>query len=134
MLTGGINQINAILEVLKKYNLNIPVCGLVKDDKHKTKTLLNKENIEIEVSDNLKLFLSNMQEEVHNLVIKYHRKKRDKQLQKSVLDNIKGIGSKRKEELFKTFKTIENMKKASIDELIEVKGITREIAEEIKKL
>lgn len=131
---GGINQINAIKEVLKEYNLNIDVVGLVKNEKHKTKALLNKESEELEISDSLKLFLSNIQEEVHNLAIKYHRRKRDEKFKKSALDDIKGIGEKRKQELFKAFKTIENMQKASIEELLKVKGINTDIAKKIKKL
>lgn len=131
---GGINQINAIIKVVQKYNLNIYVAGLSKNDKHMTEKLLNTESKEVEVSDILKLFLTNMQEEVHKIAIKYHIKKRDDNLQKSVLDNIKGIGSKRKQELFKEFKTIENMKNANIDELTKIPGITVEIAEDIKKL
>ena len=94
MQIGGINQINAIKSVLKEFKLNIPVFGLVKTEKHKTRALLDVRNIEIEVSDDLKLYLTNIQEEVHKLAIEYHRKKRDKDLQKSALDNIKGIGDK----------------------------------------
>ena len=131
---GGINQINAIKEVLLEYNLNIDVAGLSKDDKHKTDKLLNSKSEEIEISDRLKLFLTNIQEEVHKIAIQYHIKKRDEGLQKSVLDNIKGIGLKRKADLFKKFKTIENMKKASLEELKEVPGITEEIAKEIKNI
>lgn len=134
MQIGGINQINAIKLVLKEFKLNIPVFGLVKTEKHKTRALLDVRNIEIEVSDDLKLYLTNIQEEVHKLAIEYHRKKRDKDLQKSALDNIKGIGDKRKQDLFKAFKTIDNMKNASIEELMRVKGITKKQAEKIKKL
>lgn len=134
MQIGGINQINAIKSVLKEFKLNIPVFGLVKTEKHKTRALLDVRNIEIEVSDDLKLYLTNIQEEVHKLAIEYHRKKRDKDLQKSALDNIKGIGDKRKQDLFKVFKTIDNMKNASIEELMKVKSITKKQAEEIKKL
>lgn len=119
---------------MKEFKLNIPVFGLVKTEKHKTRALLDVRNIEIEVSDDLKLYLTNIQEEVHKLAIEYHRKKRDKDLQKSALDNIKGIGDKRKQDLFKVFKTIDNMKNASIEELMKVKSITKKQAEEIKKL
>ncbi len=131
---GGINQINAMKEILKEYKLNIPVIGLVKDDKHKTKGLINQDNIQIEISDELNLFLTNMQEEAHKLAIKYHREKRDEKIKKSILDDIKGIGVKTKQVLFKEFRTIEKMKEASIEDLIKVKGITKKIAEDIKNI
>ena len=131
---GGINQINAIKETLKEFNLNIPVAGLVKDEKHKTKALLNESLEEVIISDHLKLFLTNIQDEAHKLAISQHRKKRDEFIQKSILDEIRGIGNKRKQELFKKFKTIENMQNASVKELMEVAGITEKIAKEIKKI
>ncbi len=131
---GGINQINAIKEVLKEFDLKIAVAGLVKNEKHKTRSLLNDKYEEIEVSNPLNLFLTNMQDETHNLAINYHRKKRDELIQKSALDDINGIGEKRKQKLFKTFKSIENMQRASIDELMKVNGISEEIAVEIKSI
>ena len=131
---GGINQINAIKEVLKEFDLKIAVAGLVKNEKHKTRSLLNDKYEEIEVSNPLNLFLTNMQDETHNLAINYHRKKRDELIQKSALDDINGIGEKRKQNLFKTFKSIENMQRASIDELMKINGISEEIAVEIKSI
>ena len=131
---GGINQINAIKEILNEFKLKIKVAGLVKDEKHKTKAFLDENLKEKEVSDSLKLFLSNIQEETHNIAIKYHRKKREEFVQKSILDEIKGIGNKRKQALYKKFKTIENMKKASIEDLVKIPGITKKIAKDIKKI
>lgn len=140
---GGINQIKAIIEEINRIqeemldselSLNIPVYGLTKDEKHKTKALIDKDRNEIEISDKVKLFLTNLQEEVHKLAINYHIKKRDSNIQKSVLDDIIGIGEVRKQRLFKEFKTIDNMRKASIEELTKVKGITEDLAIQIKGL
>ena len=140
---GGINQINAIIDEIDRIkkemlddelSLDIAVYGLIKDEKHKTKALIDKDRNEIEVGDKVKLFLTNLQEEVHKLAINYHIKKRDSNIQKSVLDDIIGIGEVRKQRLFKEFKTIDNMRKASIEELTKVKGITEDLAIQIKGL
>lgn len=140
---GGINQINAIIDEIDRIkkemlddelSLDIAVYGLIKDEKHKTKALIDKDRNEIEVGDKVKLFLTNLQEEVHKLAINYHIKKRDSNIQKSVLDDIIGIGEVRKQRLFKEFKTIDNMIKASIEELTKVKGITEDLAIQIKGL
>ena len=131
---GGKGQINGIKSVLKMYpeTENIKVFGLIKDDKHSTKALITNKGEEIHLTKETMDFCTRLQDEVHNTAIEYHRKKRDKKLIQSELDNIKGIGEKRKQQLYKKFNTIENMKNASIEELMEVRGITREIAEEIR--
>ena len=130
---GGITQIRAIKTAVRKYNLKIPVYGMVKNDKHQTRALIGEDRKEIEISENLFNFITNFQNEVHNTAIEYHRKVRSKELTKSKLDEIEGIGPKKKEALLKKFKTIRSIKEARTDEIAEVKGINKELAEKIKK-
>jgi len=130
---GGITQIRAIKKAISKYNLQIPVFGMVKDDKHNTKKLIDENKKEIGLSKELMFFITNMQEEVHNTAIEYNKKLMNKEITKSSLDKIKGIGIKKKQELLKKFGSIENIKKAKIDEIMEIKGITLELAQKIKK-
>ena len=130
---GGITQIRAIRRAIDSYQLSISIFGLVKNDKHKTRALINEQRKEIPISDNIKNFVSNFQEEVHKTAIEYHRKLRDKQITKSELDEIPGIGEKKKQKLLQKFKTINEIKKATIEELTEVKGITKPLAEKIKQ-
>ena len=130
---GGITQIKAIQKAIKKYNLEIPVFGMVKNDKHQTRALMSPEREELEISEELMKAITNFQDEVHNTAITYHRKLRDKSMEKSELDEIKGIGKAKKQLLLKKFGSIENMKKASIEELMKVKGITEDLAKSIKE-
>lgn len=131
---GGITQIRAILEVINEYNLKLPVYGMVKNDKHQTRALIDKNRNEIKISRELLNFITIFQDEVHNTAIEYHRKLRDKEMLKSELDDVNGIGQKKRQELLKKFGSIENIKKASIEELTAIKGINEKLAEEIKKL
>ena len=132
IVDGGKGQLTSAKEVLRELNLeNIALIGLVKDDKHKTKGIISKEGKNISASPKLLRVLTNMQEEVHNLAIGYHREKRDKDITKSKLDSIKGIGEEKKKELLREFKTVENISNATIEELSKVKGITERIAQEI---
>lgn len=130
---GGITQIRAIKKAIEKYNIYIPVFGMVKDDKHNTKKLIDDSKNEIELNDNLMNFITNMQDEVHRTAIEYNRKLRDKDTTKSKLDEIKGIGEKKKQELLKKFGSVEGIKKADILEISEIKGINTELARKIKK-
>ena len=130
---GGITQIKAIQKAVKKYNLDIPVYGMVKNDKHQTRGLMSPEREELEISDLLMKAITNFQDSVHDTAISYHRKLRDKSMQKSELDNIEGIGEVKKQTLLKEFGSVENIKKASIKELLKVKGITEKLANEIKR-
>ena len=130
---GGITQIKAIKKAIAKYDIDIPVYGMVKDDKHRTRALINEERQEIEISEKLMMTITNFQDEVHNVAIEYHRKLRDKEMTRSVLDDIEGIGEKRKQELLKTFGSIEKIKEADIEDIMKIKGITRSIAENIKE-
>lgn len=131
---GGITQIRAIKTAIRKYDLEIPVFGMVKNDKHQTRALIDENKLELPLSENLKNLITRFQDTVHDTAITYHRKLRDKDITKSELDSIDGIGEKKKLELLKTFGSVENIKKASIEELMNVKGITEKIAEKLKSM
>lgn len=132
MIDGGKGQVNAALEVLEELNLKIPVCGLVKDDFHKTRGIIyNNKEIQLD-KDSLEFkFIYRIQEEAHRFAISYHRSLRSKEMLKSELDDIKGIGQKRKAALLKHFKSVDNIKKASVEELAQVDGMNKKIAEEL---
>ena len=130
---GGITQLRAAKEVIKEYNLDIPVFGMVKNDKHTTRALIDEERNELELSEELKNLITKFQDTVHETAIEYHRKLRDAEVSKSKLDDIKGIGDKKKKELLKKFSTIGEIKDANLEELTQIKGITNELAEKIKK-
>jgi len=130
---GGITQIKAIKRAIKKYNLEIPVFGMVKDDKHHTKKLIDDLKNEILLEQNVINFITNLQDEVHNVAIEYNRKLRLQDARKSKLDEISGIGEKKKAELLKTFGSVESIKKADVIEIAKVKGINEELARKIKK-
>ena len=130
---GGITQIRAIKKAIAKYNIEIPVFGMVKDDKHTTKKLIDDNKKEIKINEKIMNFITNMQDEVHRIAIEYNRKLRNKDTTKSKLDEIKGIGEKKKQELLKKFGSVEGIKKADILEISEIKGITEELARKIKK-
>ena len=133
---GGITQAKAIERALNKYNLNIPVFGMVKDDKHRTKKLIDKEGKEysnISEDDNIIKFITNLQDEVHNVAIEYNKKLRESNMTNSKLDNIKGIGEKKRIELLKKFGSVQSIKEAKISEITEIKGINEEMARKIQK-
>ncbi len=130
---GGITQIRAIKRAIAKYNIEIPVFGMVKDDKHSTKSLIDEERNVIEITTEQFNFITNLQDEVHNVAIEYNRKLREQAVTKSELDEIDGIGEAKKTALLKEFKSIEGIKKATIEELTKVKGINGELAKKIKE-
>ena len=117
---------------MEELNLDIPVCGLVKDEFHKTRGIIyNNEEIRLdEDSQGFKLIYK-IQEEAHRFAISYHRSLRSKNMFRSELDGIKGIGEKRKRELLKHFGSIDNIKKASIEELSKVNSMNRRAAENV---
>ena len=121
LLDGGKGQLSSVLEIMETNDVDIPVFGMVKDGRHKTRGLVSKSG-EIEVSpiDSVFRFLERVQEEVHKSAIGYHRKLRSKALSKSELDDIKGIGEVRKAALMKAFKSVDNIKNASFNELLNV--------------
>lgn len=132
LMDGGITQVRVAKNVVREYGLDIPVYGLVKNDKHRTRTIVNEEGKEYEVkSSEIFNLITYVQDEVHETAIEYHRKLRNKRMKKSELDEIEGIGDARKQALLKRFKSIENIKKASVAELCLVDGINEKIAEKI---
>ena len=132
LLDGGKGQVSAVKKVLNKYNVEIPLWGMYKDDKHRTKGLISQEKeIELDRTSNLYRFVASIQEEVHNYAISYHRSLRNKSLTKSELDDIQGIGEKRKKALLNHFKDIEAIKKATFEELLEVEGINKTSSESV---
>ena len=139
---GGITQIRATKKAIEKVAneyegkerndiLDIKVFGMVKNDKHQTRALMDENRKELKISENLMHLITRFQDTVHDTAITYHRKLRDKDITKSELDEIKGIGKVKKQALLKQFGSVEKIKKASIEELMQVKGITKELAEKI---
>ncbi|NLY72233.1 MAG: excinuclease ABC subunit UvrC [Tissierellia bacterium] len=134
LIDGGIHQVRAVEKVLKELELDLEVCGMVKDDKHRTQGLyVDGQNIPLDKSSALYRFIYKIQEEVHRFAISYHHKLRGRGLEASVLTEIPGIGEKRKKELLKHFKSLEKIKKASIEELAQADGISERLAEDIYK-
>ena len=139
---GGITQIRAtkqaIKNVLKEVKekkdelADIKVFGMVKNDKHQTRALMDENRNELEISENLMNLITRFQDTVHDTAITYHRKVRDKQITKSELDEVKGIGKVKKQALLKQFGSLEKIKQASDEELLKVKGINMDIIKRIK--
>lgn len=134
IMDGGKGQVNIAKSVLKDFNLDIAVIGLVKDDKHKTRGIvLNNREIELARDTAIYRFLYDMQEEVHRFAINYHNTLRKKNLFESKLNNIEGLGEKRIRALLKHFGSILRIKEASKEELLEVENINDKIADNILK-
>ncbi len=137
IVDGGKNQLNVAKSSLEKVGVDIPIVGLAKDDNHHTAYLVkDEEEIYIKDKEKLFLFLVRMQDEVHRFAISFHRQKREKKIQKSVFDDIKGIGMKRKENLLKAYPSLEQLKNATLEELKALvnESIAIEILEKIKNL
>ena len=128
---GGITQIRATKTAIQKYELNIPVFGMVKNDKHQTRALMDENRKELEISENLKNLITKFQDEVHDTAISYHRKLRDEAITKSELDDIKGIGNAKKLLLLKEFGSVEKIKNATEEELTKLNGINSNLAKNI---
>ncbi len=134
MMDGGKGQVNIALEVLKGFGIEIPVCGLVKDDKHRTRGIIfNNEEILIRRGSGLMNLITRVQDEVHRYAITYHRSLRDKRTLHSILEDIPRIGEKRRRNLLMKFGSIDNIKKASMEELLDTPGIDKRAAESIKQ-
>lgn len=132
LLDGGKGHVNAIQKVLDDNGEDIHLWGMYKDDRHRTKGLVNMEkSIELDRTSGLYRFISGIQEEVHAYSISYHRSLRDKKMTKSLLDDIEGIGPKRKKALLTKYRDVDEIRKASIEELKEIEGITEVIASRI---
>ena len=121
------------IEITEKDRVNIAVFGMVKNDKHQTRALMNDKREELEISETLLNTITMFQDAVHDTAIGYHKKLRDEEITKSVLDNIKGIGTVKKVELLRKYGSIENIAKASEEEIATLKGINLELAKEIKR-
>ena len=132
MMDGGKGQVNIAKEVLAELSLDIPVCGMVKDDNHRTRGLYF-ENVEIPIDRSSEAFklITRIQDEAHRFAIEYHRSLRNKSSVKSVLDDIKGVGPGRRKALMRKFGSLSEIKNADIETLMEVPEIPRHIAEEI---
>ncbi len=132
LMDGGKGQVNVAQTVLDELHLTIPVCGMVKDDNHRTRGLyFNNVEIPIEhTSEGFKL-ITRIQDEAHRFAIEYHRSLRSKEQVHSILDDIQGIGPSRRKAIMKHFGSIEEIKNADVETLMNVPGIPRNIAEEI---
>lgn len=132
LLDGGQPQVNAVLPVIREMNISVPVFGMVKDNKHRTRAIAF-DGGEIEINSHRAAFtlVSNIQEEVHRFAITYHHKKHQKSSFSSSLLKIEGIGEKKAKILMKHFKTITAVKEASVEELSKVSGISKKDAENI---
>ncbi len=144
---GGITQIRAAIEaeeeLKKEYKekneefdtsiLDIPIFGMVKDDKHSTRALMNRERQQLKISNILFNLITTFQDSVHDTAIGYHKKLRERELTKSALDEISGIGEVRKNALLKKFSSVKKIAEADISEICEIKGINEELARKIKE-
>jgi len=132
LIDGGKGHVNSVLDVLKALKLDIPVAGMVKDNKHKTDRLYyNGDMVNIKSKPEVYRYVASIQEEVHRFAIEYHRTLRNKQMTYSVLDEIPGIGKTRRTNLMKHFKSIDNISQATVEEILEVDGINKKVAESI---
>lgn len=132
MMDGGRGQVNVALDVLKELHLDIPVCGMVKDDHHRTRGLYYN-NVEIPIdthSGGFKL-ITRVQDEAHRFAIEYHRSLRSKGQVKSILDDIEGIGPTRRKALMRKFKSVEAVRDASLEELIHTESMNEASAESV---
>lgn len=132
MMDGGRGQVNVCLEVLKELGLDIPVCGMVKDDNHRTRGLYYN-NVEIPIDKTSQGFrlITRIQDEAHRFAITFHRDLRSKGQVHSILDDIEGIGPARRKELIKHFKSIDNIKNASVEELSELSTMNEKAAQNV---
>lgn len=132
LLDGGQGQVNAVLPVIKQFNLNIPLFGMVKDSKHKTRAIAyNGGEIEINSSRSAFTLVSTIQEEVHRFSIAYHHKKHKKSTLTSSITEIEGVGNSKAKALLKHFKSVAKIKNATIDELSAVDGVNEKLAKAI---
>lgn len=132
LMDGGRGQVNIALEVLKELNIDIPVAGMVKDNKHNTRGIIyNNNELLIKSTSPVMHLIAKIQDEVHRFAISYHRSLRDKNTFKSILDDIPNIGAKRKKELIIKFGSIDNIKKTSLEELLKTPSMDKKSAESI---
>ena len=134
MMDGGVGQVHIAMQILSELDIDIPVCGMVKDDNHRTRGLFFDEH-EIPIDTNSEGFrlMTRIQDEVHRFAIEYHRSLRSKEQVKSILDDIPGIGEKRRKALMKHFASIEAIKNAAIDELARAESMNEKAAASVYK-
>lgn len=132
MMDGGKGQVNIALEVLEQLGLSIPVCGMVKDDSHRTRGLYYQ-NVEIPVDRHSEGFrlITRIQDEAHRFAIEYHRSLRSKSQVRSILDEIPGIGETRRKALMRSFQSLDDVREASVEALCQVPGMNRAAAESV---
>lgn len=135
LMDGGQGQVTSCEKVLGELNISVPVLGMAKDDNHRTRALVNQEGEEVILKENPLLFkyCGTIQEEVHRFAIEYHRNLHRKNTIGSILDNISGIGPKKRTALLTGFKTIDEIKVASVEELMKIEGITEKNAKAIRE-
>lgn len=132
MMDGGLGQVNIALEVLDELKINIPVCGMVKDDNHRTRGLIyNGKEIELDTRSESFMLITRIQDEAHRFAIEYHRSLRGKNQVHSILDDIENIGPSRRKELMKYFTSIEAIKNAKIEEIEKVPSMNKKAAESV---
>lgn len=132
LLDGGKGQVNAVKDVAELYGIEVPIWGMYKDERHRTKGLTDGKNeIELVRTSAIYRFVAGIQEEVHRFSISYHRSLRDKKMTQSILDDIPGIGTKRKKALLSHFLSVDNIKKASFEEILSVEGMNQNSAENV---
>ncbi|MCD7809969.1 MAG: excinuclease ABC subunit UvrC, partial [Erysipelotrichaceae bacterium] len=131
IVDGGLGQIHAAVEVIDSLNMPITVCGLAKDDKHSTAMLLDRDGQQIPINPKSELFflLTRMQDEVHRYAISFHKNVRSKSLFSSILDEVDGIGPKRKKQLLNKYKSVKKMKEASLEDLQQI--LPKNVAEQL---
>ena len=134
MMDGGRGQVNIALEVLEKLNLHIPVCGMVKDDNHRTRGLYFN-NVELPIDRNSECFrlITRIQDEAHRFAITFHRQLRSKGQVHSILDDIPGVGPARRKDLMRSFENIEAIRNATVDNLKELPSMNEKSAQEVYK-
>lgn len=132
MMDGGKGQVNVAIEVLRELNIEIPVCGMVKDDNHETRGIIY-DNRELDIKEyiNAMNLVTRIQDEVHRFAISYHRTLRDKRILHSILEDIPYIGENRRKELLLKFVSVDNIRKASFEELLQTKSIDKKAANSI---
>ena len=132
MMDGGRGQVNIALKVMQQLNIEVPVCGMVKDDKHRTRGLYFR-NVEIPIDRNSEGFklITRVQDEAHRFAIEYHRLLRSKGQVHSILDDIPGIGPTRRKELMRHFQGIDDIKAATVEELSGLPGMNKKAAEQV---
>ena len=134
MMDGGRGQVNIALEILEKLNLHIPVCGMVKDDNHRTRGLYFN-NVELPIDRNSECFrlITRIQDEAHRFAITFHRQLRSKGQVHSILDDIPGVGPARRKDLMRSFENIEAIRNATVDDLKELPSMNEKSAQEVYK-